>query len=143
MKFKVLLLSLVFIFTGCAPLIWDSMLDSMADFTERMNKIEMDRIKLLKEQSFSIEGEIAKTEMVEKEFEKKSWKSQQKTDDQKTGFEVKEVVEIVKRKVFIIYFTDGREKELSVPDKPLLVGKYYFINYNGLQEIISIEERTQ
>ena len=135
--FKTLLLSLVFIFTGCVPLV----LSSMADFVERMNKIEMERIKLLKEQSFSIEGEIAKTETIEKEFEEKSWESKQKSGSQKTDFEMKEVVKIVKRKVFIIYFTDGREKEVMTPDKPLIVGKYYLIKYNGLQEITSIEEK--
>lgn len=43
--------------------------------------------------------------------------------------------------VFIITFTDGRIKEFhSVPAKPLTTGKYYVIEYNGMDEITMLQE---
>ncbi len=42
----------------------------------------------------------------------------------------------------IIYFSDGRYMTFnSVPRKPLTLGEYYVITYNGFGEIFSIKQQ--
>lgn len=107
------------------------LMNSFADFAERMAKIEADKRKELREQLHSVEGEIGKTEMVEKEVEEES----QSYESVNGRNEVVTKKNMVSKKLFTIFFADGREKVFDVPDKPLLAGRYYVIKYNGLNEI--------
>jgi uncharacterized protein YxeA len=42
---------------------------------------------------------------------------------------------------FYVKFTDGREKKLKgIASKPLVVGKYYRLTHDGVDNIIDVEE---
>ena len=136
---KFLLLLPILFCSGCGALMIPVMMDKMAEFAERMEKIESEKRKELRAHEYAIEGEIGKTEMVEKEVEEES-----RSYESHNGKE--EVVtkkKMVTKKVFTIFFADGREKVFGVPDKPLLAGHYYVIKYNGMNEIADIEEVTK
>lgn len=128
--FKTVFLMLIFCCTGCGAFVAFELIDKMV-------KIEKERRDALRQQVASIEGEIAKTEMTEKEVEEHVTSIKSLNGKDKIVTEKNTTI----KKVYIVYFVDGREKIISIPYKPLLVGKYYIITYNGLNEIINIEEK--
>ena len=136
---KLLLLLPVLFCSGCGALVALPLIDKMAEFAERMEKLESEKRKELRAKEYAIEGEIGKTEMVEKEVEEESRSYESHNGKQ----EVITKKNMVTKKVFTIFFADGREKVFGVPDKPLLAGRYYVIKYNGMNEIVDIEEVTK
>lgn len=134
---KVLCLVVILSCTGCDVFVVERLMDKMGDFAERMEKIDKERRAELRQQVASIEGEIAKAEMVEKEVEEDVTSFKSVNGKEEIVTEKKKTI----KKVYTVYFADGREKVFPVPDKPLVAGKYYIIKYNGLNEIIDISEK--
>lgn len=135
MKRLLILIPLLFC-SGCGVFVAERLIDKMADFAERMEKIDRERRAELRQQTFSMEGEVAKAEMIEKEVEEDVHSFKNVNGKEELVTEKK----MTKKKVYTVFFTDGREKVFSVPDKPLDAGKYYIIKYNGLDEITDISE---
>jgi len=121
---------------ACVPLMLG---EPMSEFAEKMTKLQMEREEKMRAIVSTIEGEIAKTEV--KEVEEEVVEIFHASINEKENKEPPPK-KIVKRKVFVVYFSDGREKTFKdVSDKPLTSGKYYIIKYNGLDEIVETEEK--
>lgn len=134
---RLLFLIPVMFCSGCGVFAVERLIDKMGDFAERMEKIDRERRAELRQQAFIMEGEVAKAEMIEKDVEEdvRSFKSVNGKEELVTEKKT------TKKKVYTVFFADGREKVFSVPDKPLDAGKYYIIKYNGLGEITDISEK--
>lgn len=130
------LLLIPLLFCGCGLIVAERMIDKMGDFAERMEKIQKEKREELRGKVSTIEGTILESKTIEKEVEREIHSFEEKNG--KTEIVTKK--HLVKEKVFTVFFTDGREKIFQTPDKPLLPGKYYKIKYNGLNEIVEIEE---
>lgn len=112
----------------------DQMLKSTSDFAERMAKIEQEKVAHLRSQKSSIEGEISEVKYVDKDEVVQVRTTNTKNNSVRIDTENK----IVTKRVFIVVFSDGREKEFKEPpQKPLNKGEYYIIEFNGMNEITS------
>lgn len=130
MKKSICLLAICVFLCGCPAQQIGHMLDKFGDFAERMEKIQAEKNAALKAENYEIEGEIISCETIKKEI---PIPSREVSED---GKSVKIETKYITKKFFVINFEDGREKEFTnIPSKPLNVGSYYTIKYNGLGEI--------
>jgi len=102
---------------------------------------EIDKEK--RQEKYYIEGKVKKIEMREKEVESKDT-NDIRTTEEKTEKGIKVNVQVLKKQVkyCVVVFEDGREKVFeSVPSAPLDSGTYYKIEYNGMNEIVSVSKQ--
>jgi hypothetical protein len=103
------------------------------DAMVEMQKAQLQHEKEMRLQSFVVEGQIEKSESINKEIEVPDQSIH--SDDKKMEFKTK----MVTKKFFVVKFSDGREKEfVDIPSKPINAGEYYQIIYNGMNEITEV-----
>lgn len=123
----IVIFGLCFSQSGCGFLLATHMIDKVVE----MQKAQLEHEKEMRLQFFTIEGQIEKSESVDKKIEV----SHNSIHDK--SIEVQE--KYINEKFFVVTFVDGREKEFrNIPLKPLNVGEYYQITYNGMNEITEI-----
>lgn len=126
--------------TGCGPWAAGHLLDKMTDNAIKMMEAQAKIEREKRAESYTIEGRFAGLEMQTTEVpETDPSKLQRKQEGNKVTVEAP----TRKIKTCIITFMDGREKEFrNVPPRELEPGKRYLITYNGLNEITSIEDKS-
>ena len=90
--------------SGCGLLMLPHLIDKMAEFAERMAKIEAEKRAELRKETHSIEGEILSTEVSEKEIEvKKPVFHADSEKGQREEFEIEKVNTIHTVPYFILH----------------------------------------
>lgn len=125
---------------GCGAFFAKPLMDAATDNTIKMMEAQAKIEREKRQERYFIEGEVQKVEMREKQIDDPDPAQLQKTQE-KTENGIKMSVRPGKKtlKYCVVIFSDGREKEFnSVPTSPLNGGVYYKIEYNGMQEVVSV-----
>ncbi len=129
-----------FIFVACAGFQVKQMAEGMADAQVKIMEAQAKIDKEKRQERYSIEGEVKTIEMREKDIpdpDPEKVKTEQEPTEK--GVKIKVVQPPKKIKYCVVVFSDGREKEFqSVPNSPLNAGTYYKIEYNGMNEVVSV-----
>lgn len=135
---KLLLLSSLLISAGCADRMAARLMDSVADNAIKMMKAQAEIDKEKRKEVYEITGVVSKAEMDSKVVPDNNPDKLIKTTD---GNKVKVEPGHKVVKIYKITFEDGREKQFdNIPNAPVYTGKNYIIRYNGMNEIISVQE---
>lgn len=132
-------LSLLFLCTGC----WGFQIKQIVDAASEAQIKQMEaQAKIDKEkraEKYSVEGTVKTVEMREREVPDKANAKAKETKTEK-GVKVEWETPTKKVRYCVVLFADGREKEFdSIPSSPLDGGKYYRIEYNGMNEITGVQ----
>lgn len=125
----------ILLFGGCGLIFAERLLDKATESMERMAEMQAKIERERRAEVNYIEGEIAKVATVERDIEVQ----EPVTTVENSGTSIEFETKVVKKKVFVVHFSDGREKEFTQPsEKPLNPGQYCRIRYNGLGEITEV-----
>jgi len=136
--FACVLVVLALLNCSCGVFVAERMMDKMTEMMEKMAELQLKIEKERRAQIYTIEGVVAKVEMLTVERELEAAKEMDKELKAEKNIKIN-----TKRtyKVYNVIFEDGREKEFSaVPSKPLEAGVAYIITYNGMNEITEIKK---
>lgn len=132
----ILVAGLVMLSAGCAQMLMDNMTNNMIKMMEAQAKIDKEK----RAESYTIEGRFKSIEMKTAVVADNDPSKVEKKQEGNT-YSVKAPTKTIP--ACVVRFEDGREKEFqSVSTKPMDVGKYYIIVYNGMNEIVSVTEAT-
>lgn len=127
---------------GCTGFMTKQTVDAVVDGQIRLMEAQAKIDREKRQERYTIEGLVRAVEMREKEIpDPDPTHLRKKEEPTEKGVRVAVEQPKIKVKHCVVIFEDGREKEFrSVPPVPLGAGVYYRVEYNGMQEVVSVTQ---